>query len=119
MVEKINDKIVIGYTEHIHIYGPEGKDMKVEARIDTGATKSSIDSSLAAKLKLGPIVGTKMVKSANGESVRPLIHVKLLVGKKEVEGEFSIADRNRLKFPVLIGQDIISQGFIIDPEKEN
>lgn len=118
MAEKINNKIVIGYTEHIHIYGPEGTDEQVDARIDTGATKSSIDSALAAKLRLGPIVGTKVVKSANGQSVRPLVHVKLLISGKEVEGEFSIADRKQMKFPVLIGQDILNQGFMIDPEKK-
>ena len=56
-------RIVLGLTEKVVIIGQK-KQKTVMARIDTGATKSSIDVSIAAELKLGPVISKKLVKSA-------------------------------------------------------
>ena len=109
---------LLGLTEKITLIGPEA-EKTVIARIDSGATNSSIDSSLAKKLKLGPIVKKKLVKSARGSTIRPFIIVKIKLGQKSIENEFNLARRGHMKYPVLIGQNILKEGkFLIDPLKK-
>lgn len=114
----MNDKNIIGLVEKVKILA-EDKEIEILARIDTGATKSSIDLRLAEKLKLGPIVGTKIVKSAHGVSTRPLVEVNLIIENKKIKDQFSIADRSHMKYQVLIGQNVLKHGFLIDPSKED
>ena len=108
-------KTIIGLTEKVIVIGK--KKRKLTARIDTGATISSIDAKLAAGLSLGPIVRTKMVKSAHGSRSRPVVIVKIKIKNKTLESEFTIADRKHMKYAVLIGQNILKEGFLIDPTK--
>ncbi len=112
----MKDKTIIGLIETITIFGKK-ENIEIKARIDTGATKSSINQKLSERLDLGPIIGTKIVKSAHGTSTRPLVEATIKISNKEVKGEFSIANRNHMKYEVLIGQNILKQGFLIDPEK--
>ena len=108
-------KAIIGLTEKVKVIGKKGKSKTLMARIDTGATISSIDAKLAANLHLGPVVRTKLVKSAHGNKTRPVIPVKLKMAGKEIKSEFTIADRKHMKYAVLIGQNILKKGFLIDP----
>lgn len=111
------EKIIIGLREKVVIYG-EGKGLRVSARIDTGATKSSIDEDLAKRRNLGPPIKTSIVKSAHGTKRRPVIKAKIKIQGKILSSEFTIADRKHMKYKVLIGQNILKQGFLIDPLKE-
>ena len=113
----MTDKKIIGLTEKIRITGPDGKSKVLIARIDSGATISSIDNKLAAELKLGPVIRTKLVKQAQGSSSRAVIRAKLKLAGKNMEEEFTIADRKHMKFQILIGQNILKKGFLIDPSK--
>lgn len=49
-VEDISGKKVIGTSEKVKLIGKDGKEIEVEAKIDTGATSTSIDVELAKKL---------------------------------------------------------------------
>jgi hypothetical protein len=118
IVIKYNNKTVIGIVETVIVIGPKGSK-EVLARIDTGATKSSVDVKLAAELSLGPILKAKLVRSASGAGLRPVVKTKLVLADKELSAEFTLADRSNLKYPVLIGQNILlNGGFLIDPAKE-
>ncbi|MBN2367433.1 ATP-dependent zinc protease [Candidatus Woesearchaeota archaeon] len=108
------EKTVIGLVEHVTIHGEEN-EVKTEARIDTGATKSSIDMKLASKLKLGPIVSSKYIKSAHGSKLRPVIEAEITIKGRKIKSLFTLADREHMKFQVLVGQNILKDGFIIDP----
>ncbi|MFW5991142.1 MAG: RimK/LysX family protein [Candidatus Nanoarchaeia archaeon] len=121
MVEENPDekkRDVIGLTEQVTAYGPSGdKKKRIRARVDTGAHSNSVDSKLAAELSLGPVVKTTIVKSANGEALRPVVEMYITLGGKKIKGLFTIADRSELKYRVLIGRDILSKsGFLIDPK---
>lgn len=108
---------VIGFTERVTVLGPK-KSKQLIARVDTGAAKNSIDVKLAAELKLGPIIKTKKVRSAEGLSERPLIKAGLKIGKRKFNTLFNLADRSRLKYKVLIGRNILKQNFIIKVNKK-
>ncbi|MBW2983772.1 RimK/LysX family protein [Candidatus Woesearchaeota archaeon] len=110
------DKTIIGLSEKVTIYGKK-KRRSVMARIDTGATKSSMDVKLAAKLKLGPVIKSKLVKSAHGNKLRPVINAEVKLADKKLKGEFTLADRSHMKYRCLIGQNILKEGFLIDPSK--
>ena len=112
----VSEKKIIGLSEKVKIQGRD-KVMDVQAKIDTGATKSSIDFELASQLKLGPVIKTKLVKSASGNALRPVVKVDLTISGKEVNAEFTLADRNHLRYQILVGQNILNKGFLIDPSK--
>lgn len=110
-------KVVLGLTEEVTLIGSDKRE-RVVARIDTGATASSIDFNLAAKLHLGPITRSKVVKSASGIKKRPIIRAKVQMDGEVIEEEFSLADRSHMTYPLLIGQNILRKGpFLIDPHK--
>lgn len=49
-IEGISGKRIIGSVEKVKLIGKDGKEIEVEAKIDTGADSSSIDRSLAEEL---------------------------------------------------------------------
>ncbi|MAG39193.1 hypothetical protein CMO90_03845 [Candidatus Woesearchaeota archaeon] len=109
------DKIIVGLVEKVKLNGGE----EVLARIDTGATNSSIDLTLASKLKLGPVIQSKLIKSANGTKLRPVIESEIEICNRKTKAHFNLADRSHMKYPVLIGQNVLKKGFLIDPAKED
>ena len=114
--EKVGGRIVIGLAEKVKIYHLKGNKIVI-AKIDTGATKSSIDTNLAAELGLGPVIKSKLIKSAHGSKLRPIIEATIELSGKKIKSEFTLADRAHMKYRILIGQNILKDGFLIDPIK--
>ncbi|MBW2989778.1 RimK/LysX family protein [Candidatus Woesearchaeota archaeon] len=112
--EKINGKTVIGLVESSTILAKDNVKKTIMAKIDTGASKSSIDVNLASQLKLGPIIKSKLVKSASGNKLRPVIESTIELAGKRIKAEFTLADRWHMKYRVLIGQNILKHGYLID-----
>lgn len=113
---QLGGKTVIGLAEKVSISHGGGKKIVI-AKIDTGATKSSLDTSLAAELKLGPVIKSKLVKSAHGSKLRPIIEAKIELAGKKIKSEFTLADRAHMKYRILIGQNILKDGFLINPNR--
>lgn len=112
----LGGKTVIGLAEKVRIHHQKGSK-SVIAKVDTGATKSSIDTNLAAELKLGPVIKSKLVKSAHGSKLRPIIEATIELAGKKIKSEFTLADRAHMQYRILIGQNILKDGFLIDPTK--
>ncbi|MBD3259720.1 hypothetical protein GF371_03760 [Candidatus Woesearchaeota archaeon] len=111
------EKTILGLSEKVTVFG-DGTSKKTVARIDTGASKSSIDVSLASELKLGPILKTSRIRSASGKGVRPVIKVRLKIKDKTLSGFFTLAIREHMNYKILIGRNILKKGdFVIDPKK--
>lgn len=104
----------IGLTTRVVLFGTTKKE--VVGRVDTGATKSSIDVSLAREIGVGPALKLIRVKSAHGTRQRPLIIISVEIAGEQFDAEFTIADREHMKYPLLIGQNILKR-FLIDPLK--
>lgn len=111
------DKTILGMAEFVIVKG-KTKEMTLPARIDTGATRSAIHTDFVKELKLGPVLRTKKVRNANGTTIRPVIEVEIAIKNKKLKEEFTVADRSSMKYPVLIGRNILQHDFLIDVTKD-
>ena len=110
-------KDILGLVERVTLQGKHPE--QVTARIDTGATFSSLDLQLAQQLGVTPGEKRKLVKSAIGSKERPVVTLRFQLRDKSMEEEFTLADRSTMTYPVLIGQNILKKGnFLIDPQKK-
>ncbi|PIN73224.1 hypothetical protein COV20_03255 [Candidatus Woesearchaeota archaeon CG10_big_fil_rev_8_21_14_0_10_45_16] len=114
----MKERSILGLTETVKLLGNDQKEEILLARIDSGATSSSVDLNIAVKLQLGPITRSKLVKSASGVGKRPIVKAEVIIDGKNIEGEFTLVDRSHMTYPILIGQNILKKGeFLIDPLK--
>ena len=106
-------KTVLGGVEEVVVKGKDSKKT-VPARIDTGARFCSIDERLAEELGLGPMHREKKIRSANGKSIRPVIKVDFVLKGKELNAEFTVADRGHMNYQIIIGRNVLVDGFVVD-----
>lgn len=136
----LEDKAVIGETEWVYISKVKHN---FQARIDTGATTSSInavdiqrferdgekwirfstfheegqpDELIEAKI-------TRTVKIKQSSLVdevveRPVIELHIRIGDIAHLTEFSLTDRQQMEFPVLIGRNFLRDVILVDVSKE-
>jgi hypothetical protein len=114
------DRIIIGPIEYVKVIGHNG-EARVKGKIDTGASRTSVDVWLAANIGLGPTGDVAKVKSALATQVRtrPLVRGVVEVGGVKFALHVTVNDRSVMRYPVLIGMDILRSGrFLIDPTKK-
>ena len=115
MVSK--ERIVIGCREPVSLT-LGNKKREFIARIDTGAKTSSLDMQLAVELTHSKILKTKVIRSASGIGLRPVIEVTVILAGKKITSNFNLADRSHMSYKILIGRNILRKGkFLIDPLK--
>ena len=98
------------------LIGERGQE-EVTAKVDTGASRTSVDTDLAGRVGLGPVGDTVRVRAASSAQaeVRPLVEARLQLVGKEFVLPVSLADRGDMNYPVILGMDILSEGnFLID-----
>ena len=122
---------VIGANTFVTIEGVSG----IPAKIDTGADSSSVnvtdiemspDGTLAFNLiePTGKRISVKnysvaVVRSSNGsEEPRYRTQLSLELGGRRIRTTFSLSDRSRNNFPVLIGRKTIKGKFLVDVSKK-
>ena len=112
--EKVKqDPIVLTVVQQVTLTG-NGKSIEVEAKLDTGAYRTSIDKKLAEELDLKPTGEFVTVTSASGETKRPLYKATFMLGGKKVVSTCSVIDRSKMNFPVIVGR-LDLKGFLINP----
>ncbi|HDD46432.1 MAG TPA: hypothetical protein ENG42_03070 [Candidatus Aenigmarchaeota archaeon] len=111
-------KQVVGLVEKIKIVGND-KAIETLALMDTGAIRTSIDMSLAAEAKLGPIVGIEKIKqsSTKRSTKRPIVEAIIELKGKRFKKKVNLQDRSHMRYLAIIGRDILKGNFIVDPEK--
>ncbi len=108
------DRAILGLIEPVKINGKE-----IMARVDTGAERSSIHDELAKELGIELNGETKKIRSSHGLTERSLANVELEIASQNIKSRFTVYDRSKMKYPVLIGHDVLKQGnFLIDPLKK-
>jgi len=115
-----NNKCAVGLVEPVEIIGKKAT-VKTLALLDTGAARSSIDLKIAAKAGLGPIISVLRIKSKTeprGYVRRAIVEGYLVLAGVKRKVHFTVADRLGMKFPVLVGRDVLGNNFIVDVEKK-
>ena len=99
---------VIGYIEEVHVSGTSGSTQTL-AKSDTGATRTSIDTKLAAEIGAGPIKSMTRVKSGSvkGGKARPVVDLVIGIGGTQHTVTASVEDRSHMDYPLLLGRDIL------------
>jgi len=117
---KKREQIVIGPIEYVKVIGHHG-EARVKGKVDTGASRTSVDVWLAANIGLGPTVDVAKVKSSFLDEVRtrPLVRGIVEIAGVRFPLAVTVNDRSDMRYPVLIGMDILKSGrFLIDPTKK-
>lgn len=103
---------IIGNVEYVEICGERHL-----AKIDTGASRSSIDKNLAKRLGLHEVVKEAEIKNSHGKSIRKIVKTKVKIGNRIIPTSFSLADRSELKFDLILGKNFLWRGFLIDTKR--
>jgi len=118
-VEASQGKKVVRLVQRVLVAGPGGEE-SVKAKVDTGADRTTVDKVLAGRLGLVPTGSKVAVKaSAGGNKVeRPLVNAAVTLAGKRFNLRVGVADRSQMRYPVIIGRDILRSGdFLIDPSR--
>jgi hypothetical protein len=121
------EKITVGVAEDVTLM-PWG--VKLPARIDTGAATSSLDARELsidggyADFKLPekyggtrlllPIVDWRTIRSAEFREKRPIVEMEFCLGGRNLRGRVNLNDRSRVKYPLIIGRNILRHNFVVD-----
>ncbi|WP_247237791.1 RimK/LysX family protein [Telluribacter sp. SYSU D00476] len=133
-------KDVIGATEMVDF--PELGWHHVQARVDTGAATSAIHCSRVRLVRQGEQVRLsfyldvqkgapkqrfsvsefkeKTIKNSFGqEERRYVIKTKITLMGRKIRTEFSLADRQKMTYPVLLGRKLLKGRFVVDVSQKN
>lgn len=97
--------VAVGEREIVRITGSDGRTVEAVARIDTGASRSSLDEGLARDLGLD-LEGADTIKvsSSLGTEERPVVTVGLQLAGRASASTVSVTDRSERSAPVLVGR---------------
>lgn len=130
--------VVVGEAEYVTL---KSKELRLKARIDTGAQTSSLgvvdeqpferdgkkwlqfsvlDPGSGEKIKFErPVVRIAEIKRHGAESQkRHVVMLTIMLGNIEMKREFTLADRSRYTFPVLIGRNVLTGQFLVDVNRK-
>jgi len=103
--------------EEVKIIGVSGKHVKVYAKVDTGAWRTSIDKGLAKSLgllKKDNILWTRKIRTSLGYEERQVIKFVYMLAGRRIETLASISTRSHLRVPIIVGRRDLA-GFNISP----
>ncbi len=121
------EKITIGEVEDV-ILMPWG--VRLPARIDTGAATSSLDArelkvkNNIAEFKLPkkygslllrlPVMEWQKIRSADFKEKRPVVELTFCMGPKLIHAQVTLNDRSTVRFPLIIGRNVLKENFVVD-----
>lgn len=110
---------ILQVLELVQIKIGKKKWFETTAKVDTGAFRSSIDSTLAKSLGLltpDNVLYSRHYRSSMGQKrVRKVISLNIKLCGRRLKTSVNVIDRQRMNTPMLIGrQDLV--GFLIRPE---
>jgi hypothetical protein len=130
------DKLVVGWIENVTIL-PE--NLKLKAKLDTGARNSSLNAVNIIEFKRGgdtfvrfDIINSKgrpgtieakvirmaKIKVHNSEPARrPVIRIGICLEKVYKEVEINLVNRSNFNYQLLIGRSYLKGAFVVDPSK--
>lgn len=126
---------ILGWVENAWLHDPE---MKIKAKLDTGAETSSLDAEIVKKFRKGGkrwvrfIVRDResneehllvrervrtigVVQHDGSRQVRPVVKIDMCIAGRSLETEVSLVDRGEFIYPLLLGRNALQSFALIDP----
>lgn len=138
LLNSFAQSIIIGKYDRVDL--PQLKLENIKAKIDSGAKTSSLHCSYIKQLDEDtvifevldedhkkyrkkryalPIQRVARVRSSNGIiEERFVVLLKTVIFYKQFEVEYTLRNRKRMNFPILLGREFLKNGFLIDVNKE-
>jgi len=123
-------KITIGTVEDV-ILLPWG--VRLPARIDTGAAKSSLDArelrvhGEMAEFKLPekygglplrlPVIEWRHIRTPEARERRPVVEVEICLGSKRIRTKVNLTDRSMVKYPLILGRSFLKEDYLVDVKR--
>ena len=135
-------KTIVGRKEQVNF--PDLGIKGIEAKIDTGAYSTAIH---AHKIWVDKVEGEevlnfelldpgnplyrnttfrtrsfyrKNVRSSNGRiEKRYIIRTKMVLGGRKRKADVSLTNREKMRYPVLVGRKVLKNGFLVDVSRVN
>jgi hypothetical protein len=131
---------IIGMTDIVDF--PDLGLFDVQAKVDTGAFTSALHCKQVKLVRVGPKTklsfwlidktgeparqfysddfSQRMIRNSFGVSEkRYVIKTRIILFGRTIKTEFTLADRERLKNPVLLGRKLLRNRFIVDVSETN
>jgi hypothetical protein len=130
------DKQIVGWVEYVTIL-PE--NLKIKAKLDTGARNSSLNAVNIAEFKRGgdtfvrfdltnwkgrmvtieaKVIRMAKIKQLNSKPEhRPVIRIGICLEKFYKEVEVNLVNRSNFNYQMLIGRSYLKSRFAVDPSK--
>ncbi len=118
-VMKRKKRTIIGAVEEVTVRGRR-REVKVLAKIDTGASRTTIDTELAARAGLGPVLDTVRIRAAVSDhpETRAVVDADIVIAGRKFDVPVAITDRQDMRFHAIIGMDVLQRSrFLVDPTK--
>lgn len=115
-IEELSGKRVIGSVEKVKLIGKDGKEVEVEAKIDTGADSTSIDIELAKELGFGPALEAFETKVAGRDVLKELSEeerVVLFSNIPDLAGTIPVKSSHGASYRPMIHLELILDTIII------
>ncbi len=112
-------RVIVGVVEPVTVRGPRG-DMTVQAKIDTGAERTTLDTELAAEAGLGPVLRRVRIRSAAAEKPeeRDVVRATLVLEGEAFDVAAAVTDRKDMRYRIIVGMDVLARsGFLVNPRK--
>jgi hypothetical protein len=126
------ERMTLGEVEEV-ILLPWG--LRLPARIDTGAATTSLDaqdlkmSGNVAEFRLPkkygslllrvPVKEWREIRSADSREKRPIVELTFCIGPKKLRGQVTLNDRSTVRYPLVIGRNLLKDNFVVDCTQSN
>lgn len=112
-IEKDYGKPVLKAVEEVVLI-KGSKKIRIAAKVDTGAYRTSICQSLADQLRIGKPIKKKYVQSSLGGEWREIYEVEMIMSGRKFKTQVFVADRESLRYDAIIGRRDL-KNFLVDP----
>lgn len=138
MADHDEHRPTIGRRERVAL--PEWGIRSLRAKVDTGAFTSAIhvedldvvddmarfhvalrrDASRLSRLIVAPVLRETNVRSSTGhDELRVVVRTRMIIVGREMDAQFTLVRRHRMKYRMLIGRRLVSEGgFLVDVNRD-
>jgi hypothetical protein len=66
-----------------------------------------------------PVIEWQDVRSSEARDRRPVVEMEFCLGPRRIRTKVSLNDRSKVKYPLIIGRDVLRNNFVVDCTQSN